>query len=231
MLGKAYENSAQSGKILYLCQDITEFELYGTVAAAVCTTDTLNHLTDDESVAKVFSLLHNYLDPGGIFIFDVNSEYKFSSVYGQNDYVLEDEGCLLTWQNDYDPENATADFYLTLFEETDGGLWRRTDTEFSEKYHSPEKLTAMLAHCGFEVLSVTDSYTDGSISEKRSASASPQKGIFYSLRKFNEKSGTVSDFFLYSQSGSRRDFSCGCRSFIIYPHGQSRAFFISAFNG
>ena len=70
MLGKAYENSAQSGKILYLCQDITEFELYGTVAAAVCTTDTLNHLTDDESVAKVFSLLHNYLDPGGIFIFD-----------------------------------------------------------------------------------------------------------------------------------------------------------------
>ena len=114
----------------------------------------------------MFSLLHNYLDPGGIFIFDVNSEYKFSSVYGQNDYVLEDEGCLLTWQNDYDPENATADFYLTLFEETDGGLWRRTDTEFSEKYHSPEKLTAMLAHCGFEVLSVTDSYTDGSISEK-----------------------------------------------------------------
>ena len=166
MLGKAYENSAQSGKILYLCQDITEFELYGTVAAAVCTTDTLNHLMDDESVAKVFSLLHNYLDPGGIFIFDVNSEYKFSSVYGQNDYVLEDEGCLLTWQNDYDPENATADFYLTLFEETDGGLWRRTDTEFSEKYHSPEKLTAMLTHCGFEVLSVTDSYTDGSISEK-----------------------------------------------------------------
>ena len=151
MLGKAYENSAQSAKILYLCQDITEFELYGTVAAAVCTTDTLNHLTDDASVEKVFSLLHNYLDPGGIFIFDVNSEYKFSSVYGQNDY---------------DPENATADFYLTLFEETDGGLWRRTDTEFSEKYHSPEKLTAMLAHCGFEVLSVTDSYTDGSISEK-----------------------------------------------------------------
>lgn len=130
MLGKAYENSAQSGKILYLCQDITEFELYGTVAAAVCTTDTLNHLTDDESVAKVFSLLHNYLDPGGIFIFDVNSEYKFSSVYGQNDYVLEDEGCLLTWQNDYDPENATADFYLTLFEETDGGLWRRPTRSF-----------------------------------------------------------------------------------------------------
>lgn len=202
MLGKAYENSAQSGKILYLCQDITEFELYGTVAAAVCTTDTLNHLTDDESVAKVFSLLHNYLDPGGIFIFDVNSEYKFSSVYGQNDYVLEDEGCLLTWQNDYDPENATADFYLTLFEETDGGLWRRTDTEFSEKYHSPEKLTAMLAHCGFEVLSVTDSYTDGSISEKRSVSASPQKGIFYSLRKSIEKSGDMPDFFLYSQSAA-----------------------------
>ena len=138
----------------------------------------------------MFSLLHNYLDPGGIFIFDVNSEYKFSSVYGQNDYVLEDEGCLLTWQNDYDPENATADFYLTLFEETDGGLWRRTDTEFSEKYHSPEKLTAMLAHCGFEVLSVTDSYTDGSISEKTQRLC------------FIEKSGDMPDFFLYSQSAA-----------------------------
>ena len=96
----------------------------------------------------------------------MNSEYKFSSVYGQNDYVLEDEGCLLTWQNDYDPENATADFLSDAFRR-DG---RRTLAAhrhgiFGEIPFS-RKLTAMLAHCGFEVLSVTDSYTDGSISEK-----------------------------------------------------------------
>lgn len=164
MLSRAIEGS--DGDILYLCQDITDFELYGTVAAAVCTTDTVNHLTEVSQLERTVSLLHNYIEPGGIFIFDVNSPAKFEKVYGKNDYVLEDEGVVLTWQNDYDPDSRIADFYITLFEEREDGAWNRSDTDFSERCYSLDELCRILSEGGFEVLSVTDSYSDRRVDEE-----------------------------------------------------------------
>lgn len=164
MLSCARESDSEG--ILYLCQDITEFELYGTVAATVCTMDTVNHITDKSSLMKFFSLVHNYLDYDGIFIFDVNSEYKFENIYAQNDYILEDEGCFLAWQNDYHHAERTADFYITLFEEGENGDWIRTDSTFSERCYGNDELCEMLAECGFEVISVTDSYSDAEVTEE-----------------------------------------------------------------
>lgn len=164
MLCRAREKGSEG--ILYLCQDITEFELYGTVAAAVCTTDTVNHITDPAELSHMFDLLHNYIEPGGLFLFDVNSPYKFGHVYGNADYVLEDEGVMLTWQNDYDPAEGIADFYITLFEEQEDGMWSRSDTDFSERCYSAAELEAMLEKSGFEVISVTDAYSDTPAGEK-----------------------------------------------------------------
>lgn len=164
MLARARENIC--GEILYLCQDITEFELYGTVAAAVCTMDTVNHITDTDALSHMFDLLHNYIEKDGVFVFDVNSPYKFEHVYGNSDYILEDDGVMLTWQNYYRPEEGIADFYISLFEETEDGLWSRSDTEFSERCYSLADLEGMLTCAGFEVLSVTDAYTDSPVSEE-----------------------------------------------------------------
>ncbi len=164
MLACARENS--SGGILYLQQDITDFELYGTVAAIVSTTDTLNHITEIEDIGHVFALAHNYLDPGGVFMFDLNSPLKFETVYGTRDYVLEDEGTLLAWQNDYDPSEKLASFYITLFEEMKDGLWKRSDTEFCERCYESEQITRMLAGCGFEVTGVGDSYGPSAANEE-----------------------------------------------------------------
>ena len=159
MLNIAREN-INDPSVLLLCQDITDFELYGTVAAVVSTTDTINHITDPDDLRRVFDLVRNYLDPDGIFIFDVNSPNKFENTYGTNDYVLEDEGVLLAWQNDYDSKSGMADFYITLFEETPDGKWERTDTDFSERCYTEDFLRDALNKAGFEVLSVTDSYSD-----------------------------------------------------------------------
>lgn len=164
MLARARENIC--GEILYLCQDITEFELYGTVAAAVCTTDTVNHITDEAALSHMFRLLHNYIEPGGVFVFDVNSPYKFENVYGNSDYVLEDEGVMLTWQNDYRADEGIADFYISLFEENEDGLWERSDTDFAERCYSLDELRDMLNGAGFEVVSVTDAYSDRPIGEE-----------------------------------------------------------------
>lgn len=156
MLARARENS--SGGILYLEQDITDFELYGTVSAIVSTTDTLNHITEEDDLRRVFSLAHNYLDPGGVFMFDLNSPLKFETVYGTRDYVLEDEGTLLAWQNDYDPEEKVASFYITLFEETKDGMWSRSDSEFCERCYDSAQITRMLTECGFKLTAIENSY-------------------------------------------------------------------------
>ncbi|MBO6164243.1 MAG: methyltransferase domain-containing protein, partial [Lachnospiraceae bacterium] len=74
MLAEAMEKRSLSGhNILYLQQDMREFELYGTVAAVVCICDSLNYITARRDLAQVFRLVNNYLDPGGLFLFDFNT--------------------------------------------------------------------------------------------------------------------------------------------------------------
>ena len=87
--------------ILWLLQDMREFELYGTVDAVVCALDSLNYLRNTKELQKVFSLVNNYLYPGGVFLFDMNTPYKFENIYADNSYVLEDDGIYCGWQNEY----------------------------------------------------------------------------------------------------------------------------------
>ncbi len=144
--------------ILWLCQDMREFELYGTVEGVVCTLDGINHLTRPSDVKACFRLVHNYLVPDGIFIFDVNTPYKFETVYGTRSYILEDDGVFCAWQNDYRPKSAICDFYITLFSER-GGVYLREDATDRERVYTLRSLKQMLAECGFELLQVTDDYS------------------------------------------------------------------------
>ena len=84
MLELAYEKRAESGHdILYLLQDMREFELYGTVRAIVSVCDSLNYITEEEELLHVFRLVRNYLDPDGVFFFDMNTIYKYSEMLGE----------------------------------------------------------------------------------------------------------------------------------------------------
>ena len=152
MLGRAYERKYEcecGERMLFLQQDMREFELYGTVGAVVSTLDCINYLTGDGDLARCFSLVHNYLDPDGIFIFDVNTPYKFEEVFSNNAYILEDEYCYCGWQNEYDPESGLCHFYLSVFEEGKNGTYRRTDEEQTERAYTKEQLTAALTGAGF----------------------------------------------------------------------------------
>lgn len=113
MLAVAREKAAEAGRaarILFLCQDMRALELYGTVQAVTCTLDALNHVDGAGDLARVFALVHNYLEPGGLFLFDLNAPYKFEHVYGTNAYILEDDGIFCGWQNVYDPARRVCDF-------------------------------------------------------------------------------------------------------------------------
>ena len=165
MLSEAYA-SLEGESILYLLQDMRSFELYGTVGAVVCCLDSINYLLEEKDVGTVFSLVHNYLDPDGLFLFDVNSPYKFSQVYGNNAYVLEDEteedgevrAVYCGWQNAYNRESGICDFYLTLFEEVGENNYQRSDEHQRERCYEPKTLRTWLETCGFEVLGVYGDY-------------------------------------------------------------------------
>jgi len=137
--------------ILWLCQDMRAFELYGTVSAVVCCLDGINHLTGPGDLDRCLSLVHNYLEPGGLFVFDVNTPRKFREFYANNDYILEDDGVLCCWQNEYNPHRQICTFSLSVFEKNIDGTWRRTDTEQRERCYSRKKLTQSLERTGFSV--------------------------------------------------------------------------------
>lgn len=153
MLNVAREKNFGKNTLL-LCQDMREFELYGTVDACVCCLDSINYLTKLSDVKKCFSLVHNYLIPDGVFIFDVNTPYRFENVYSNNDYILENDGSLLAWHNEYNKKSKICKFYLSIFDENEDGLYERSDEIQKEKCYSLKQIKAALSECGFEILRV-----------------------------------------------------------------------------
>ena len=153
MLSRAYERMWSEGAkgVLFLEQDMRSFELYGTVGAVVSTLDCINYLTGDGDLARCLSLVHNYLDPDGVFVFDVNTPYKFRHVYGENAYILEEEdgSAFCGWQNDFDEQSGLCRFLLSVFTECEDGRYERTDEEQTERCYSREELTAALEKAGF----------------------------------------------------------------------------------
>lgn len=160
MLNEAFLKAQKegAGDILWLCQDMTEFELYGTVDAVICCLDGINHLTEKSDVEKCFSLVHNYLIPDGIFMFDVNTPHKFDTVYRDRDYVLEDEGVLLAWQNLYDEGSGICEFVTSVFTENEDGSYSREDGVQTERRYDKEELRDLLEKAGFEVLCISGNY-------------------------------------------------------------------------
>ncbi len=152
------EDEGISDKILWLCQDMTEFELYGTVDVTVSCLDCINHLTDKKSLDKCFALVHNYLVPGGLFIFDINGKRKFEEIYADNSYVIEEDGNVCVWQNYYDDKRGVCDFYITVFEEGSDGRYERYDDIQKEKMYTLRSIRSSLNKNGFEFLGAYNDY-------------------------------------------------------------------------
>ena len=153
MLDVARERAEACGAdVLWLCQDMREFELYGTVDLTVSCLDCINHLTTPKDVERTFKLVHNYLIPDGIFIFDINGKYKFENIYSDRSYVMEEEGGVCIWQNCYDEKKKICDFYITLFEECDDGRYERYDEEQRERMYTLSEMKKLLEKCSLEFI-------------------------------------------------------------------------------
>ena len=157
----------KSGIVLWTEQSMTDFELYGTVDAEVSNLDCFNHLADTKELRKALGLLHNYIIPDGLLIFDVNTPCKFKTLYADRAYILEDRGVFCAWQNEYREKSGTCRFFVSVFSETEDGRYIREDGEQTEKSFSMRTLCRALCDSGFELLETMGS-TEGEAATEHS---------------------------------------------------------------
>ncbi len=153
MLDVASNKAKRKGlDILFIHQDMREFELFGTVDAVICMLDSINYVTKKRDLEQVFRLVHNYLNPGGLFIFDVNSPYKLSRVLGNETFFEMDDEITWIWNNTYDARRRQCIFDLTFFIRQEEGLYRKVVETHVEKAYSTDELVHALTKAGLRFL-------------------------------------------------------------------------------
>jgi len=165
MLQIAMEKEPEDGHILYLLQDMREFELYGTVAAVVSVCDSINYITDEEDLLQVFRLVNNYLDPDGVFIFDFNTEYKYREVIGDTVIAENREDCSFIWENYYDRESCINEYDLTIFVRQKGDLFHKFEETHLQKGYTLAQIRELLEKAGLKFLQAMDADTKENVRE------------------------------------------------------------------
>ena len=177
MLDIAMEKRYESGlDILYLLQDMREFELYGTVKGVVSICDSMNYILDDEDLLDVFKLVHNYLDNDGIFIFDMNTMYKYREILADNTFAEDREESSFIWENFYDEEEEINQYDLSLFVQEEDGRYRKYEETHLQRAYEQETVEELLKESGLELLHVYDAFT-------RELPAEDSQRIYYVCRR------------------------------------------------
>lgn len=164
MLDIARESSKDN--ILYLLQDMREFELYGTVQAVYSACDSINYILEEEDLRKVFSLVNNYLDPKGIFIFDINTRYKYEELLGENTFAETREEGSFIWDNYYDPEDEINEYDLTLYIKDEKEKFLRFQENHYQRCYDFQTIKGLLQEAGLEFVAAFDDYSKSPVHEQ-----------------------------------------------------------------
>lgn len=160
MLQEAIEKRERSGlDILYLLQDMRSFELYGTVKAVVSICDSINYITEPKELEQVFRLVNNYLDPGGIFLFDLNTLYKYETLLGDQIIAENREEGSFIWDNEYDSQTRMNIYELTFFLPREDGLYEKYEEVHYQRGYSLEEVKELLHRAGMEFVTAYDAFT------------------------------------------------------------------------
>jgi SAM-dependent methyltransferase len=190
---KKYEEElAENSKardILYLKQDMRNFELYGTVSAIICICDSLNYITKEEELLSVFSLVNNYLEAGGIFLFDMNTEYKYKEILSENVIAENREDCSFIWENYFDEKENINEYQVTIFVEAEaeednrhqkGRLYEKFSEMHYQKAYSVDTVKSLLEKAGMEFIGVYEAFSENPPKE------TAERVCFLAREKFQE---------------------------------------------
>lgn len=178
MLSQAMEKSCEENlNILFLCQQMQEIDLYGTIDTCVCTLDSINHLTDIKDVQNTFDRVSLFMNKKGYFLFDVNTIYKHQEILKDNTFVYDTDDVYCVWQNSL-KENNIVEMDLDFFCREDDAYYRYEE-HFCERAYSHEQLATMLEKAGFELVACYGDMTFEPVKENE------QRAI-YIARKIQE---------------------------------------------
>lgn len=152
--------------ILYLLQDMREFELYGTVRAIVSVCDCVNYITDPKELLSVFRLVNNYLDPKGLFIFDFNTPYKYGEVIGDTVIAENREDKSFIWENYWYPEEHINEYDVTIYQKEEDGRYRRFAEEHYQRAYTLSEIKKLASKAGLSFVAAYDDYTEQPVTRK-----------------------------------------------------------------
>ncbi len=152
------KRNASGLDILYLLQDMRGFELYGTVKAVISICDSMNYIMEYQELVEVFRLVNNYLDPKGVFIFDLNTEYKYRELLADNTFAEDREESSFIWNNFYDEEDKVNEYDLTLFVK-EGELYRKFEETHYQRAYGLDQIQQAISDGGMEFVAAYDACT------------------------------------------------------------------------
>lgn len=151
--------AGKSSEVMWICQDMENVDIGGTVDAVISTLDSINHLETPEAILQCFSRTADCLESGGLFAFDVNTVFKHREILGDNTFVYDVDGVYCVWQNTYDKRDNGVDIELDLFFENEDGSYSRGGESFREIALSSDEYCRLLEEAGFKVVNVWEYHT------------------------------------------------------------------------
>ncbi|MBU3804492.1 MAG: class I SAM-dependent methyltransferase [Candidatus Cellulosilyticum pullistercoris] len=166
--------------ILYLMQDMSEFEINRRVDLICSCCDSINYLLEEDEVKSTFERVETYLTPNGLFIFDMNTPYKYKEVLGNQIFADQTDEAAYIWENFYDEEEEINEYEVSFFIKDEEGKYERTIENHYQRAYSKEYICSLLEEVGLEVIQMYDNYSKQSVSHKT-------QRITYVARKRNER--------------------------------------------
>ncbi|MCL2352797.1 MAG: methyltransferase domain-containing protein [Firmicutes bacterium] len=161
---------------LLTCQDMRRFELYGTVDAAVCLCDSVNYLRGEDELTAMLACVNNYLNPGGLFVFDIKTVFKFESMFGDNTFADAAGDAAYIWSNRYDGAARVNTYKVDFFVRRESGLYERFTEIHRQKAFTVGEVTAAIEKSGLALAGCYDGNGFGAVTEK-------SKRVFFAARE------------------------------------------------
>lgn len=136
----------------FICQALEHLHLAKAVDLAVCFLDSMDYILNPKDCAQAIRRIYKALNPGGVFIFDVNTPEKLRAMDGQI-FLDEDDDVYCVWRGEFDEKSNICTYGMDLFQRQ-GDVWLRSQEEHREYAYSAEQLTDFLKDAGFTNIAV-----------------------------------------------------------------------------
>jgi len=157
MLAAAMQKMPEfAGSVMFLCQTAQNLDLYGTIDACVCSLDSLNHLPDEKALEAAISRVSLFMNPGGVFLFDLNTLHKHRDILADSTFAYEHDDFLCLWRNSFDSKDGSVEILLDFFDRTSGNNYKRYSENFSEQFFDSSLVLSLLKKYSMELLNIYD---------------------------------------------------------------------------